>query len=65
MQPEPNPRCTNESVNVGQDYACSGFEVGRQYRFMVSAINCGDQEGEREIFQFHPQGMGFVFNLLA
>lgn len=63
LSPTTRPRCSNLSLVVAstQDYVCSGFVIGRRYSYGVSAYNCeGDQEGPRETFLVHPQGIGDI-----
>ena len=49
VNPDPSS-CSSDQVSPSEDYCCSGLVLGTRYTFTVSAINCGDQEGERESF---------------
>ena len=49
VNPDPSS-CSSDQVSPSEDYSCSGLVLGTHYTFTVSAINCGDQEGERESF---------------
>ena len=65
MEPEPDTACSMESVGVGMDYVCSGFETGIGYSYTVSAVNCnGAQEGPEASFTIRPQGtyVGALFS---
>ena len=42
--------CSSDQVSPSEDYSCSGLVLGTRYIFTVSAIYCGDQEGERNDF---------------
>ena len=46
VNPDPSS-CFSDQVSPSEDYSCSGLVLGTHYTFIVSAINCGDQEGER------------------
>jgi hypothetical protein len=45
VTPDPASRCTG-SVSPNTSYTCSGLSLHTDYTITVSAINCGDQEGE-------------------
>ena len=49
VNPDPSS-CSSDQVSPSEDYSCSGLVLGTRYTFTVSAINCGDQEGERNDF---------------
>ena len=49
VNPDPSS-CSSDQVSTSEDYSCSGLVLGTRYTFTVSAINCGDQEGEQNIF---------------
>ena len=51
--------CSSDQVSPSEDYSCSGLDLGTHYNFTVSAINCGDQEGERKIITAIAQGIVF------
>ena len=56
VNPDPSS-CSSDQVSPSEDYSCSGLVLGRHYTFTVSAINCGDQEGERNIITAVAQGV--------
>ena len=49
VNPDPSS-CSSDQVSPSEDYSCSGLALGTLYTFTVSAINCGDQEGEINVF---------------
>ena len=49
--------CSSDQVSPSEDYSCSGLVLGTHYTFTVSAINCGNQEGERNIITAVAQGL--------
>ena len=53
--PDPSS-CSNDQVSPSEDYSCSGLVLGTRYTFTISAINCGDQEGQKNIITAVPQG---------
>ena len=70
VSPEPDSMCSSYSAILGNgSYTCAGLEVGKRYSYSVSAINCGDQEGEGVNFLVYPQGkldtyVGLFFSFL-
>ena len=56
VNPDPSS-CSSDQVSPSEDYNCSGLVLGTHYTFTVSAINCGDQEGERDIITAVAQGI--------
>ena len=66
VNPDPSS-CSSDQVSPSEDYSCSGLVLGTHYTFTVSAINCGDQEGERDIITAVAQGIvcRFLFLLLS
>ena len=52
----PNLSTCSRDVTPSEDYSCPGLALGTQYTFIVSAINCGDQEGMEYTFTVQPQG---------
>ena len=42
--------CTSDQVSPSEDYSCSGLDLETNYTITVSAINCGDSEGESITF---------------
>jgi predicted phage tail protein len=57
VTPDPTPSCTG-SVSPNVSYTCSGLSLDIDYTITVSAINCGDQEGENNTFSVQLQGLG-------
>jgi hypothetical protein len=57
VTPDPTPSCTG-SVFTNLRYICFGLSPDTDYTFTVSAINCGDQEGESSTFSVQPRGLG-------
>ena len=49
VNPDPSS-CSSDQVSPSEDYSCCGLVLGTHYTFTVSAINCGDWEGERNVF---------------
>ena len=45
VSPDPSS-CSSDQVSPGEDYSCSGLDLETNYTITVSAINCGDQEGD-------------------
>ena len=45
MTPDPSS-CSSDQVSPSEEYSCSGLDLQTNYTITVSAINCGDQEGE-------------------
>ena len=62
VNPDPSS-CSSDQVSPSEDYSCSGLVLGTRYTFTVSAINCGDQEGERESFTINITIEGIGVNL--
>ena len=60
VNPDPSS-CSSDQVSPSEDYSCSGLVLGTRYTFTVSAINCGDQEGERSTITAVAQRMEFRF----
>ncbi len=60
VSPDPSS-CSSDQVSPSGDYSCSGLLPETNYAISVNAINCGDQEGERETFTIVPQGIYFLF----
>ena len=58
VNPDPSS-CSSDQVSPSEDYSCSGLVLGTCYIFTVSAINCGDQEGERSSITAVAQGIVF------
>ena len=58
VNPDPSS-CSSDQVSPSEDYSCSGLVLGTRYTFTVSAINCGDQEGERNTFDISLCGLSF------
>ena len=59
VNPDPSS-CSSDQVSPSEDYSCSGLVLGTRYTFTVSAINCGDQEGERDEFDVLLCGLSIV-----
>ena len=61
VTPDPSS-CSSDQVPPSEDYSCSGLDLGTNYSITVSAINCGDQEGERASFntQLQSQLLGII-----
>ena len=57
VTPDPSS-CSSEQVSPSEDYNCSGLDLQTNYTITVSAINCGDQEGENMSYTFQPQILG-------
>jgi hypothetical protein len=57
VTPDPTPSCAG-SVSPNMSYTCSGLSPDTDYTITVSAINCGDQEGESSTFSVQPRGLG-------
>ena len=56
---DPDPfSCSSDQVIPSEDYSCPGLSPERNYSITVSAINCGDQEGESDTFTILPQLLG-------
>ena len=55
VNPDPSS-CSSDQISPSEDYSCSGLVLGTRYTFTVSAINCGDQEGERDVFNAQVKG---------
>ena len=55
VNPDPSS-CSSDQVSPSEDYSCSGLVLGTRYTFTVSAINCGDQEGEENRFNTFIEG---------
>ncbi len=55
VTPDPSS-CSSQQVSPSENYTCSGLVLGTDYSFTVSAINCGNQDGIREIITIQPQG---------
>ena len=51
VNPDPSS-CSSDQVSPSEDYSCSGLVLGTRYTFTVSAINCGDQEGEETVINY-------------
>ena len=62
---DPDPSCSSNQVVPSEDYSCPGLDLDRNYSITVSAINCGDQEGESDIFTVLPQLLGTYIVLYA
>ena len=45
--------CSSDQVSPNEDYSCSGLVVGTPYTFTFSAINCGNQEGNRKNYTIY------------
>ena len=56
VNPDPSS-CSSDQVSPSEDYSCSGLVLGTHYTFTVSAINCGDQEGEKNNITAVAQGV--------
>ena len=56
VNPDPSS-CSSDQVSPSEDYSCSGLVLGTRYTFTVSAINCGDQEGEENRFNTFIEGI--------
>jgi hypothetical protein len=57
VTPNPTPSCTG-SVSPNMNHTCSGLSLDTDYIITVSAINCGDQEGESSTFSVQLLGLG-------
>ena len=57
VDPDPSS-CTSDQVMPSEDYSCPGLSPERNYSITVSAINCGDQEGESDTFTVLPLLLG-------
>ena len=57
VDPDPSS-CSSDQVMPSEDYSCPGLSPERNYSITVSAINCGDQEGESDTFTVLPQLLG-------
>ena len=55
VNPDPSS-CSSDQVSPSEDYSCSGLVLGTPYTFTLSAINCGDQEGNTDTFTVTVQG---------
>ena len=51
VNPDPSS-CSSDQVSPSVDYSCSGLVLGTRYTFRISAINCGDQEGEETVMNY-------------
>ena len=60
VDPDPSSFCSSDQVIPSEDYSCPGLSPERNYSITVSAINCGDQEGESDTFTVLPQLLGTV-----
>ena len=60
VDPDPSPSCSSDQVMPSEDYSCPGLSPERNYSITVSAINCGDQEGESDTFTVLPQLLSMV-----
>ena len=49
--------CSSDQVSPSKDYNCSGLVLGTPYNFTLSAINCGDQEGNTDTLTVLLEGM--------
>ena len=59
VNPDPSS-CSSDQVSPSEDYSCSGLVLGTHYTFTVSAFNCGDQEGERSVFNISLCGLFII-----
>jgi hypothetical protein len=57
VTPDPALRCTGP-VSPKMSYTCSGLSPVTDYTITVSAINCGDQEGESATFSVQSRRLG-------
>ena len=60
VDPVPSSSCASDQVIPSEDYSCPGLSPERNYSITVSAINCGDQEGENNTFTVLPRLLGRV-----
>ena len=69
VDPDPFSFCSSDQVMPSEDYSCPGLSPERNYSITVSAINCGDQEGESNTFTVLPQLLGMIprhrFNMMS
>ena len=49
VTPDPSS-CSSDQVSPSENYSCSGLVLETPYTFTLSAINCGDWEGNRKSF---------------
>ena len=64
VNPDPSS-CSSDQVSPSEDYNCYGLVLGTHYTFTVSAINCGDQEGERNVFDISLCGLSIIIVRIA
>ena len=57
VTPDPSS-CSSDQVSPSEDYSCSGLDPEAEYIISVSAINCGDQEGESVTYAVETQHLG-------
>jgi hypothetical protein len=62
VTPDLTPSCTG-SVPPNMSYTCSGLNSDTDYTITVSAINCGDQEGESNTFSVQSRLLGMCIML--
>ena len=55
--PDPNS-CSSDQVPPSHNYTCSGLDPTDDYLLIVSAINCGNQEGDITLFRVQSQNLG-------
>ena len=55
VTPDPSS-CSSDQVSPSEDYSCSGLVLGTPYTLTLSAINCGDKEGDTNTFTIQLQG---------
>ena len=61
VTPDPS-NCSSNQVSPSEDYSCLGLDLQTNYAINVSAINCGDQEGEIKSYMIQPQSLGTYHN---
>lgn len=44
----PSTNCSVHDIPPGVLYMCHGLQIGQDYSFDIGAVNCGDQQGERD-----------------